>query len=69
MRSILDRPIWVEVPVKSEAVLKRLPFSRLFGVVAWDAPDQGIRPGLRWLPTRPDISALTTENSVLYSSI
>jgi hypothetical protein len=31
--------------VKSEAVLKRISSTRLFGVVAQDAPDYDIRPG------------------------
>jgi len=38
-------PIYEQVPVKSEAVLKRIFSSHLFGVVARDAPDYRIRPG------------------------
>ena len=40
----LGTPIYEQVPVKPEAVLKRIPSSRLFGVAAWDAPDYDIRP-------------------------
>ena len=43
--SSIDDTIYEQVSVKSEAVRKRIASSRLFGVVAPDAPDYRIRPG------------------------
>jgi len=56
MGKVPGTPIYEQVPVKREAVLKlarrssggRIASSRLFGVTAWGAPDYDIRPGGRF---------------------